>query len=85
VFRYGADDYNIAAFARLSLGQVFFRLGPIDRISVRAIWLRSPGLNRETFNLVLQSLQRWRQTERLAWLAAMAPEEPPALHTVLPY
>lgn len=48
--------------------------------SVRVMWLRSPGLDRETFNLALQSLQRQRRTERLAWLAAMTPQESPAPH-----
>jgi hypothetical protein len=91
MFRYSADDYDIAAFVCLSLGQVFFCLGPIHRISVRAMWLRSPGIDRDTFNLALQSLQRRRQTERLSWLATMEPEAPlavqaaPSVQTMLPY
>ncbi len=80
MFPYDKDDYDIAAFVCLSAHQVFFCIGPVERISVRAMWLRSPGIDRDTFALALQSLQRRRRAEQLAWLAAMSPEEPLAPH-----
>jgi hypothetical protein len=78
MFRYDKDDYDIAAFACLSIGQVFFCAAPVHRISVRATWLRSPGIDRQTFDLALRTLQQHRRAEALAWLAAMAPDLPPA-------
>jgi hypothetical protein len=77
MFPYDKDDYDIAAFVCLSLGQAFFRAAPIDRVSVSATWLRTPGIDRQTFDLALQTLQRRRQAEALSWLAAMAPDLPP--------
>jgi|GEM_PF-5236726 len=74
MFPYAADDYDIAAFVCLSLGQVFFCVGPVHRISVRTTWLRSPEVDRETFDLALSSFSRRRRAEDLAWLASMAPD-----------
>ena len=78
MFRYAEDDYDIAAFACLSFGQVFFCVAPIARISVSAAWLRSPGVARETFDLALRSLVYRRHSEALSWGASMTPDLPPA-------
>jgi hypothetical protein len=53
---------------------VFFCVGPVHRISVRTAWLRSPKVDRETFDLALSSFSRRRRAEDLAWLASMAPD-----------
>ena len=77
VFKYAADDYDIAAFVCLSVGQVFFCAAPIHRITVRAMWLRTPSIDRETFRLALQTLRHRRHTEALSWLASMTPDAQP--------
>jgi len=79
MFRYADNDYDIAAFVCLALNQVFFCIAPIHRISVRTDWLRSPGIDRETFDLALSSFERRRHTAKLAWLASMTPDMPAAL------
>jgi len=73
MFTYDKDDYDIAAFVCLSIGQVFFCPGPIQRIAVRATWLRMPNIDRETFQLALQTIQHRRQAAALSWLASMPP------------
>ncbi|HQT46948.1 MAG TPA: hypothetical protein PLY97_06975 [Acidocella sp.] len=77
MFGYHKDDYDIAAFVCLSLGQMFFRAAPVHRASVRTEWLRAPGIACESFVLALQNLQRHRYIEDIAWLASLPPELSP--------
>lgn len=79
MFKYAADDYEIAAFVCLSSAQVFFCAAPIHRITVRAIWLRTPGIDRETFQLAVQRLRQRRQAEALSWLASMTSDAQPPM------
>ncbi len=84
-FRYDKDDYDIAAFVCLSVGQAFFCPAPIHRIAVRTTWLRMPGVDHETFHLALQTIQHRRNSAALAWLGSMAAASPPpATETQLP-
>ncbi len=77
MFPYDKDDYDIAAFVCLSIGQVFFCPGPIRRIAVRAMWLRTPNIDYETFQLALQTIQHRRHAAALSWLASMPPDLSP--------
>ena len=78
MFKYAADDYDIAAFACLSVGQVFFCPAPIHRVSVRATWLRMPNIDHETFKLALRTTQHRRHAAALSWLASLPPDLSPA-------
>lgn len=84
-FRYHDDDFDIAAFVCLSINRVFFRAAPVHRASVRAAWLRVPGVDWESFNIALQSHRRRQKVEQLAWLAAMSPEPPRAAPAASPF
>ncbi len=77
MFRYGEDDYDIAAFVCLSVGRVFFRAAPIHRVSVRTTWLRLPGIDRQTFDLTLQTIQHRRNAAAFSWPTSMPRDLPP--------
>jgi PD-(D/E)XK endonuclease len=77
MFPYDKDDYDIAAFVCLSIGQVFFCPAPIRRIAVRATWLRMPNIDRETFQLALRTIQHRRHAAALSWFASIPPGPPP--------
>lgn len=69
-FRYDANDYDIAAFVCLSISQVCFCAAPVHRVSLRTSWLRSPGIDRETFALARQAIQQRRHAGALSRLTA---------------
>ncbi|MFP5250034.1 MAG: group I intron-associated PD-(D/E)XK endonuclease [Acidobacteriota bacterium] len=73
-FRYTATDFDLAAFVYLPLEKFFFFPGPVSRISVRASWLRVPGIDRDTLELALGAIRCHRQSEMLSWLASMTGE-----------
>jgi hypothetical protein len=77
MFRYDANDYDIAAFVCLSISQVFFCAAPVHRVSLRTSWLRSPGIDRETFALARQAIQQRRHAGALSRLTA-PPRDLPA-------
>lgn len=57
---------------------MFFCVAPIQRITVRATWLRMPNIDRETFQLTLRAIQHRRHATALSWLASMPPDLAPA-------
>lgn len=70
-FPYAPDQFDLAAFVCLSMDAVFFHAGPIRRISVRASWLRLPGVDRETLRLAIEAIKLRRLKDNLACLAAL--------------
>jgi len=71
MFDYARDDFDIAAFVCLSIGAVFFRASPVRSATVRRAWMQSPTIARDSFDLVLQTIQRRRLKDQLSWLASM--------------
>ena len=76
VFAYTPEDFDIAAFACLSLSAIFFHPGPVGHISKPSDWLRLPGIDSETLSLAVQTLRRNRYNDACAWLASMSPDAP---------
>lgn len=72
IFAYAAEDFELSAFVCLSMSRVFFYPGPVKRISVCTSWLRSPDIDRETFDLALKLITHRRNADALTSLPSLS-------------
>lgn len=81
MFRYSVDDFDIAAFACLSLDQIFFCAAPVHHVSVETSWLRADTIARETFELALLTLQHRRNSAAANAYPEVVPPAPQSVAT----
>ncbi|GAN81454.1 hypothetical protein Aam_096_013 [Acidocella aminolytica 101 = DSM 11237] len=77
MFAYGKGDFDIAAFVCLSLKKLFFVAAPISRISVPTGAVLHKDSETATFHRAIQTIQKRRLADNLAWLASMTPAPTP--------